>query len=64
LARTLVGMASRIDGEAPQSEDRFEDSFERLEQTVRTEMLTPELKTFLILSHNIESVASSLDKEI
>jgi multidrug resistance protein MdtO len=64
LARTLVGMASRIDGEAPRPEDRFEDSFERLEQTVRAEMLTPELKTFLILSHNIESVASSLDKEI
>jgi multidrug resistance protein MdtO len=64
LAKMLVGMASRIDGEAPRSEDRFEDSFGRLEQTVRTEMLTPELKTFLILSHNIESVASSLDKEI
>jgi hypothetical protein len=57
-------MASRIDGEAPRPEDRFEDSFERLEQTVRTEMLTPELKTFLILSHSIESVASSLDQEI
>jgi multidrug resistance protein MdtO len=64
LARTLDAMASRIDGETPQATDRFEDSFERLEQTVRTEMPTPELRTFLTLSRNIEGVASSLDKEM
>ena len=64
LAKTLDGMANRIDGEVPGPKDNFEDSFERLEQTVRTEVLTAELQTFLTLSRNIESVASSLDKEI
>jgi multidrug resistance protein MdtO len=64
LARMLDAMASRIDDEAPRAEDRLEDSFKRLEQTVRTESLTPELRTFLTLSRNIESVASSLEKEI
>ena len=64
LAKTLDGMANRIDGEVPGSKDNVEDSFERLEQTVRTEVLTAELQTFLTLSRNIESVASSLDKEI
>jgi multidrug resistance protein MdtO len=64
LAKTLDGMANRIDGEAPGPKDNLEDSFERLEQTVRTEAPTAELQTFLTLSRNIESVASSLDKEI
>jgi multidrug resistance protein MdtO len=64
LAKTLDGMANRIDGEVAGPKDNVEDSFQRLEQSVRTEVLTAELQTFLTLSRNIESVASSLDKEI
>ena len=36
LARMLDGMADRMEGKPPQGTDRFEDAFERLEQTVRT----------------------------
>ena len=64
LAGMLDGMANRIDGDEPGAKDNLEDSFERLEQTVRTEVPTAELQTFLTLSRNIEGVASSLDKEI
>jgi multidrug resistance protein MdtO len=71
LAKMLDGMANRLEGEAPAAKDNLEDSFERLEQTIRTccsgrpeESFTVELQTFLSLSRNIESVTSSLDKEI
>jgi multidrug resistance protein MdtO len=71
LAATLDGMADRIDGEAPGAEENLKDSFERLEQTVRTwgserpqESVTVELQTFRALSRSIEGVTSSLDQEI
>jgi multidrug resistance protein MdtO len=71
LAKTLDGMANRIDGQTPGARDNFDDSFERLEQTIQTccseapqGLLTAELQTFLALSRSAESVMSSLDKEI
>jgi multidrug resistance protein MdtO len=71
LAKMLDGMADRIEGKPPQEKDNLEDSFKRLEQTVRTccsegpqEFITSELLTFLALSRSIESVTLSLDKEI
>ena len=71
LAKTLDGMADRMEGKAPDRKDDFEDSFERLEQTIRSccsggpqELPTKELQTFLALSRSIESVTISLDKEI
>jgi multidrug resistance protein MdtO len=71
LAKMLDGMADRMDGKAPDRKDDFEDSFERLEQTIRSccsegpqELPTKELQTFLALSRSIESVTISLDKEI
>jgi hypothetical protein len=36
LAKKLDGMANRIDGDRPWARDNFEDSFERLEQSIRT----------------------------
>ena len=71
IAKMLEGMANRLDGEAPGTKDNLEDLFERLERTVRTccsegpqESLSAELRTFLALSRNIESVTRFLDKEI
>lgn len=71
LAKTLDGMADRMEGKASQEKDNLEDSFKRLEQTVRTccseesqEFITAELQTFLALSRSVESVTMSLDKEI
>jgi hypothetical protein len=70
LARMLDGMADRMEGEPADGTDRFEDAFERLEQTVRTccsegpqELLTAEMQTFLALSRSIENVTIFLDKE-
>ncbi|MCU1337749.1 MAG: hypothetical protein JWO19_3330 [Bryobacterales bacterium] len=71
LAKVLDGMANRIDGEPTGTRDNFEDSFERLEQTIQTccskatpKPLAAELQTFLALSRSMESVTSSFDKEI
>ena len=71
LARMLDRMADRMEGKPPKETDRFEDSFERLEQTVRhccsegpQELLTAEMQAFLALSRSIENVTISLDKEI
>ena len=71
LAGTLDGIANRLEGKASQEKDTFEDSFERLEQTIRSccsegpqELPTAELKTFLVLSRSIQSVTMSLSKEI
>jgi hypothetical protein len=51
--------------------DKFEDSFQRLEQTIQTccsettpKPLAAELRTFLALSSSMESVAMSLYKEM
>jgi multidrug resistance protein MdtO len=71
LAGMLDGMADRMEGKPPEGTDRFEDAFERLEQTVRTccserpqGLLAAEMQTFLALSRSIENVTTSLDKEI
>jgi multidrug resistance protein MdtO len=70
ISKTLDGMASRLKAEAPGKKDNFEDPFERLEETIRSccseaqGFLTEELRTFLVLSHNIESLTVSLDKEM
>jgi multidrug resistance protein MdtO len=71
LARMLDRMADRMEGKPPKETDRFEDAFERLEQTVRhccsegpQELLTAEMQAFLALSRSIENVTISLDKEI
>jgi multidrug resistance protein MdtO len=71
LAKMLEGMADRMEGKASQEKDNFEDSFERLEQTIRSccsegpqELPTAKLQTFLALSRSIESVTMSLSKEI
>jgi multidrug resistance protein MdtO len=68
LGKMLDGMADRLDGKAPEGKDNFENSFEHLQQKIRTccskgphESLTPELRTFLALSRSIESVAMSLN---
>lgn len=56
LAKMLDGMANRIDGEPTRTMDKFEDSFQRLEQTIQTccsettpKPLAAELRTFLAL---------------
>jgi multidrug resistance protein MdtO len=71
LAKTLDGMADRMEGKAPEGRDNLEHSLERLEQTIQSccsegpqGLLTAELQTFLALSRSIESVTISLDKEI
>ncbi len=64
LAKILDGMASRIEGAVPGPKVDFDDSFGRLEQTVGAEARTAGLQTFLTLSRNMESVTSSLNKEI
>jgi multidrug resistance protein MdtO len=71
LAGMLDGMADRMEGKPAQGGDRFEDAFERLEQTVRNccseepqELLTAKMQTFLALSRSIDNVAIALDKEI
>jgi multidrug resistance protein MdtO len=71
LAKTLDGMANRIDGETPGAKGNFEDSFDRLEQTIHTccskapqDSLTGEFQTFVALSRSAESVMSALDKAV
>ncbi|MFZ0594850.1 MAG: FUSC family protein [Bryobacteraceae bacterium] len=71
LRKMLDGMADRMEGKAPDGNENFEDSFERLEQTVQKccsegpqEPLTEELHTFLTLCRSTENLATSLNKEI
>jgi multidrug resistance protein MdtO len=76
LAKTLDGMANRMEskapeGKAPEGKSNFEDAFEHLEETVQAccskgpqKLLTVELQTFLALSRSLETVTTSLDKEI
>jgi len=70
-AKILDGMADRLETKSSQEKDNFEDSFERLEQTIRSccsegpqELLPAELQAFLALSRSIESVTMSLAEEI
>ena len=60
-------MANRLDGKPSPGDDKFEDSFEKLQQIVRSscsegpqESLTPNLQTFLVLSRNSASLTRSL----
>jgi multidrug resistance protein MdtO len=71
IARMLDGMATRIEAEAPGPRDSLEDPFERLEKTIQTrnaeapqKPLATGLEALLALSRTVESVTSSLDKEI
>jgi multidrug resistance protein MdtO len=71
LAKMLDGMADRMEGKAPEEKDKFEDSFEHLEETIQRccsegpqELPTAKLLTFLALSRNMESLTMSLSKEI
>jgi len=71
LAKTLDGMADRMEGKGPEVRENLQDSFERLEQTTLTscselprKALTAQLQTFLPLSSKIESLASALDREL
>jgi multidrug resistance protein MdtO len=71
LAKTLDGMANRMEDRAPEGKNNFEDAFERLEATVQAccwerpqQLLTVELRAFLALSRSIKSVTTSLDREI
>jgi len=71
LAKTLDGMADRMEGKGPEVRENLQDSFERLEQTtliccseLPKEALAAQLQTFLPLSRRIQSLTSTLDKEI
>ena len=70
-AKILDGMADRLETKSSQEKDNCEDSFERLEQTIRSccsegpqGLLSAELQAFLALSRSIESVTMSLAEEI
>lgn len=64
LAIILDGMASRIVGAVPEPKVDLDDSFVRLEQSLRAEARTAELQTFLTLARNMENVTSSHNQEI
>jgi multidrug resistance protein MdtO len=67
LANSLDAMANRMEGQRSEGEVRFEDFFKRLKDTTMTccrDVSPAELQAFLALSHSIESVVASLDKEI
>jgi len=68
LAKVLDGMADGLEGQTPEGKEKLEQSFARLEQTVRTcgsegpqELLAAKLQTFLTLSRSIEGAAISLE---
>jgi multidrug resistance protein MdtO len=70
LAATLDGMADRFEGEAHRETESLGASLTRLDAKVRscdsTEsqgLIAAHSQTFLLLSHAIEKLASSLDKE-
>jgi multidrug resistance protein MdtO len=71
LAQKLDGIADRIEAKSSQEKDNFDNSFERLEQTIHSccsegpqKLLTAELQTFLALSRSIESLTTCLSKEL
>lgn len=70
-AKIQDGMANRLEGKPPRGDDKFEHSFEQLQQTVRSccsegpqESLAPNLPTFLALSRDTASLTMSLSKEV
>jgi multidrug resistance protein MdtO len=71
LARMLDGMADRLEGKTSEKDGAVDRAFDLLEQSVRTSgsdapqaLPQADVRTFLVLSRNIERVALSLDKEI
>jgi multidrug resistance protein MdtO len=71
LAKMLEDMANRMEDKVPEGRNNLKSLFGSLEQTVRTccsegpqQLLPIELQTFLGLSRNMESLTTSLDKEI
>jgi multidrug resistance protein MdtO len=71
LAQKLDSIADQMEGKAHAGKENMEDLLERLEQAIRTccsegpqELLSPGMQTFLALSRNIESLTTSLSKEI
>jgi len=71
LAKMLEDMANRMEDKGPEGKNNLKPSFGSLEQTVRMccsegpqRLLPIELQTFLVLSRNMESLTTSLDKEI
>ena len=71
LARTLDGMADRLEAKAPQGTQDLEVAFTRLRDSVRNSgpaeaqgALTANLKAFLPLSERIKGLAISLYKEL
>lgn len=71
LAATLDGMADRLEGKARRELESLETSLACLETAVLTcvsagsqEVIAIDLRTFLLLSRRLESLAIALDKEI
>jgi hypothetical protein len=71
LAKTLDGMADRLEGKASEKKGDLEGAFGNLEKKLLSccskgpqGLLAPELQTFLALSRSIENVTLSLDNEI
>jgi len=71
LARMLDAMAARMENGASEARVNFEGSFQSLKHTVATccangsdQLLSVNLQTFLALSHSVEKIATSLQKEI
>jgi len=68
---TLEGMADRIEGAVSEKRGKLEDSLKHIEQAAVAgypelpgEGSRSQLQTFLTLSHRIERLASTLDKEM
>ena len=71
LARTLEGMAGRLEGGPQNEKPNLEDSLERLERNIQTfcsrasaEEVTAQLQTLQSLSNRMGSLMISLDNEI
>ena len=71
LSDVVDRMADRLEGEASEGRNDFENAFQNLEKQVlsccsigQQGLLTAELQTFLALSRSIENVTLSLDNEI
>jgi multidrug resistance protein MdtO len=71
LARMLDAMAARMENGASEARVNFEGSFQSLKHTVATccangsdQLLSVNLQTFLALSHSVEKITTSLQKEI
>jgi multidrug resistance protein MdtO len=71
LAGALDRMANRMEGKVLEGKESFENAMERLEQSVRSccsegpqELITQKLQTLLALSRNLDSLTTSLEKEI